>query len=56
MFPFSLPVREPARVAALRTELAAWQKNVGAKFPTPNPAYDPAKPNGREAPRPAAKK
>jgi arylsulfatase A-like enzyme len=51
-----LAAREPARVAALRTELSAWQKNVGAKFPTPNPAYDPAKPNGREAPRPAAKK
>jgi arylsulfatase A-like enzyme len=51
-----LAAREPARVVALRTELAAWQKNVGAKFPTPNPAYDPAKPSGRESPRPAAKK
>lgn len=51
-----LAAREPARVAALRAELTAWQKNVGAKFPTPNPAYDPTKPDGRATPRPAAKK
>jgi len=46
-----LAAREPARVAALRTELRAWQQDVGAKFPVPNPAYDPAAPNGRAAPR-----
>jgi arylsulfatase A-like enzyme len=46
-----LAAREPARVAALRTELRAWQQDVGAKFPVPNPAYDPAAPSGRAAPR-----
>jgi arylsulfatase A-like enzyme len=43
--------REPARVASLRAELHAWQRDVGAKFPIPNPAYDPAKPSGRRADR-----
>ena len=42
---------EPARAAALRAELHAWQQQVGAKFPIPNPNYDPAKPNGRFAAR-----
>ena len=44
--------REPQRVAALRAELRAWQAKVGATFPTPNPAFDPSKPNGRSANRP----
>lgn len=43
--------REPARVVALRTELAAWQRDVGAKFPQPNLGYDPAQPGGRAAAR-----
>jgi hypothetical protein len=34
-------------VAQLRAELAAWQKEVGAKLATPNTAYDAAKPDGR---------
>ncbi len=42
-----LASREPTRVARLKDELHAWQKEVGAKFPIPNPAYDPAKPSGR---------
>jgi arylsulfatase A-like enzyme len=46
-----LASREPARVERLRTELHAWQRDVGAKFPIPNPAYDPAKPSGRRADR-----
>jgi hypothetical protein len=46
-----LAAREPARVEHLRAELRAWQRDVGAKFPTPNPAYDPAKPSGRRADR-----
>ncbi|MFM8336197.1 MAG: sulfatase, partial [Opitutaceae bacterium] len=46
-----LAAREPARVERLRTELQAWQREVGAKFPIPNPAYDPAKPSGRRADR-----
>lgn len=46
---------QDARAAALRDELHAWQRQVGAKFPTPNPQYDPAKPSGRFAARqPAA--
>ncbi len=43
--------REGERVERLRRELRAWQKDVGAKFPTANPAYDAAKPNGRGARR-----
>ncbi|NLX56553.1 MAG: sulfatase [Planctomycetaceae bacterium] len=42
---------EPARVETLRDELHAWQHQVGAKFPTPNADYDPAKTSGRFAPR-----
>jgi arylsulfatase A-like enzyme len=43
----NLAENEPQRVRQLRAELAAWQKQVGAKFPSPNPAYDSAKPDGR---------
>lgn len=43
---------EPQQVAALRAELRQWQTAVNAHFPKPNPAYDPAKPNGRASPRP----
>lgn len=48
----NLAAAEPKRVAALRAELQAWQKSVGAKFPTANPAYDPAKTSGRFSARP----
>jgi arylsulfatase A-like enzyme len=41
----------PARADALRTELRAWQKQVGARFPTPNPNYNPTLPSGRDAAR-----
>jgi arylsulfatase A-like enzyme len=44
----------PQRVEQLRDELHAWQHRVGAKFPTRNTSYDPAKPSGRAATRPAA--
>ncbi|MFO1448271.1 MAG: sulfatase [Opitutaceae bacterium] len=47
-----LAAREPQRVASLRAELSSWQQEVGAKFPSQNPAYDPAKPSGRAADRP----
>ena len=43
--------REGARVERMLRELRAWQKKVGAKFPTANPAYDAAKPDGRGARR-----
>ena len=46
-----LAANEPARAAALRGALHAWQKEVGARFPTPNPAYLPDRPNGRGAKR-----
>jgi arylsulfatase A-like enzyme len=49
-----LSAKEPQRVTQMRDELHAWQKQVGAKFPIPNPAYDAAKPNGRAANRTAA--
>ncbi len=44
-----LAAKQPERVADLREELHAWQKDVGAKCPTPNPVYSPAKPDGRGA-------
>ncbi len=46
-----LAAREPDRVARARAELHAWQKDAGAKFPIPNPGYDPAKPSGRASVR-----
>lgn len=42
-----LAAREKRRATKLRTELQAWQKKVGARFPTPNPDFDPTKPSGR---------
>lgn len=47
-----LAQQEFTRADALRAELHAWQQQVGARFPAPNPAYDLAKPSGRFAPRP----
>lgn len=44
-----LALARPDLVDALEAELKAWQEDVGAKFPTPNPNFDPAKPNGRAA-------
>ncbi|MEX2577706.1 MAG: sulfatase [Verrucomicrobiales bacterium] len=40
----------------LLVELRAWQEQVGAKFPTPNPAYDPAKTSGRYRARPGSER
>ena len=42
-----LAAQEPQRVAQMRAELQAWQKEVGAKFPAKNPNHDPGKPDGR---------
>jgi arylsulfatase A-like enzyme len=47
----NLAEKESKRAAQLRAELAAWQKQVGAKLPTPNPHYDASKPSGRAAKR-----
>ncbi|MBX3732026.1 MAG: sulfatase [Verrucomicrobiae bacterium] len=42
----------PARAQRLHQELNAWQRDVGARFPTANPRYDPTQPDGRESKRP----
>jgi arylsulfatase A-like enzyme len=42
----------PERAEALHRELDTWRTTVGALMPTVNPAYDPTKPDGREAKRP----
>jgi arylsulfatase A-like enzyme len=49
-----LTATEPERVARLRQALHDWQKQVGAKMPVKNSAFDPAKPNGRAAKRQTA--
>ncbi len=46
-----LASREPRVVERLRGELLAWQRQVGAKMPVPNPHYDPNQPSGRAANR-----
>jgi len=58
----NLSAAMPDRAAALQKQLAAWRQRVGAKMPTPNPNYDPARANewGRRRrkpkPRPPARK
>jgi arylsulfatase A-like enzyme len=47
-----LAAKEPERVNQLRAELHAWQIEVAAKPPAPNPGYDASKPSGRGAKRP----
>ncbi|MFO0849819.1 MAG: sulfatase-like hydrolase/transferase [Gemmataceae bacterium] len=37
----NLAADQPAKVAELAAKLDAWRKEVGAKMPTPNPAYHP---------------
>jgi len=39
-----LAATQPMRAADLRARLHAWRKEVGAQMPTPNPDYNPAKP------------
>jgi hypothetical protein len=46
-----LAAKEPQQVKRLREELEAWQQEVGAKLPIPNPNYDDSKPSGRAAKR-----
>ena len=41
----NLAAAEPARVAALRAQLAAWRKATSAQMPTINPGFDPARAN-----------
>jgi uncharacterized sulfatase len=39
-----LVASDPPRAASLRARLHAWQKEVGAQMPIPNPKYNPARP------------
>ena len=39
----NLAAREPTRARELRDALGAWRTRVGARLPTPNPKYDPAR-------------
>ena len=40
----NLASTDPEMVQRLRDELHAWRQDVGAQMPTPNPKYDPTKP------------
>jgi arylsulfatase A len=40
----NLATTQPDRVKSLRDELHAWREGVGAQMPSPNPNYDPTKP------------
>jgi len=45
----NLAAANPKKAAELRAKLAAWQKQLGAKMPVPNPDYNPnAKPKPRK--------
>jgi len=39
----NLATKLPERADEMQQKLAAWRKSVGAKMPTPNPDYDPAR-------------
>jgi len=51
-----LAAAQPQRVAELRARLHAWRREVGAQMPTPNPNYNPAKPEYTPPPPKAKKK
>ncbi|MDB6122215.1 MAG: N-acetylgalactosamine 6-sulfate sulfatase [Pedosphaera sp.] len=40
----NLAAKMPAKADELRARLHVWRKEVGAQMPTPNPNYDPSKP------------
>jgi arylsulfatase A len=39
-----LAAEQPERAKELRARLHAWREEVGAQMPTPNPKYDPSRP------------
>jgi arylsulfatase A-like enzyme len=39
-----LAAQMPEKAQEMRSRLHSWRKEVGAQLPTPNPAYDPARP------------
>ena len=47
----NLTAELPAKADELRTRLHAWQKEVGAQVPSPNPDYDPSRPEHDPATR-----
>jgi arylsulfatase A len=49
-----LAARMPDKVKTLRDQLHNWRTQVGAQMPTPNPNYDPTKPQ-YEPPNPATR-
>lgn len=51
-----LAAAQPQKVAELRERLHAWRKEVGAQMPTPNPNYNPAKPEYTPPPPKAKQK
>jgi arylsulfatase A-like enzyme len=48
----NLATREPGRVNTLLRQLRAWQRDVGARVPEPNPSFDRQRADGRASPRP----
>jgi len=51
-----LATSQPQKVAELRARLHAWRTEVGAQMPTPNPDYNPAKPEYTPPPLKAKQK
>ena len=51
-----LAASQAKKVDQLRSQLHAWRKDVGAQMPTPNPSYDPARPEYTPPPTKAQKK
>jgi hypothetical protein len=51
----NLAAEKPELVKELRDELNGWLKSVDAQMPTPNPDYDPTKPEHEPWGQPAAK-
>lgn len=51
----NLAAKEPAKAKELFAKLKEWREQVGASMPAPNPAHDPAGPDGRAANQPTKK-
>ena len=45
----NLSASQPERVKTLHAQLKAWRAQVGARMPTPNPKFDPARPTNKKA-------
>lgn len=50
-----LAASQPKKVEELRAKLHAWRREVGAQMPTPNPNYNPSKPEFNPAAQKAKK-